>query len=143
MRQGARSLRSPSPLIFLGALLAGAFLVLIGVSLAKEVRRRVLLETHIRQLRADIEARERRIHELRSLLEYLGTDAYVERVARETLSYQKPGEQVVVVPTEATPTPTATTALVPSRPPDPSPARGWFALLFRPFPPPGAVRPPS
>ncbi len=116
--------------MFVGALLAGAFLVLVGISLAQEFRRRYILEQHVRKLRTDIEAREGRIAELRRTLEYLATDAYVERAARQKLNYQKPGENVVVVPR------------APSAAPTPRPEvrgrahppvwRSWFALLFGP-----------
>jgi len=123
-----RLFRRSSPLLFLGAIGTGAFLVLVGLSLVQEFRRRYLLEQHIRALRTDIEAREQHIEELRRLKEYLGTDAYVERVAREKLNYQKPGEQVVVVPEQPRPTPTATPA--PLQTTRTSSAREWFILFF-------------
>lgn len=117
-----------SPLLFLGMLIAGAFLVLIGVSLAQEFRRQILLEQHVRALRTDIEARERRIADLRRLREYLETDAYIERAAREKLNYRKPGEEVVIVPSPPSPTPTP---LPRARGADgPRPARAWFDLYF-------------
>lgn len=122
-------------MIFLGALLAGAFLLLLGVSLAQEVRRRAVLQYHVETLRADIETREKRIAELRGLQEYLATDAYVERAAREKLNYRKPGEIVVVVPTINSPSP-APSLTVPQAA-DAPPWRGWLALLFGP----GSARP--
>lgn len=122
--------RHSSPLLFLGALLAGAFLVLIGVSMAQEFRRRYVLQQHIHALRADIAARESRIQELQRLREYVATDAYVERVAREKFNYQKLGERVVVVPQAPSPSPAP---LLPSgEDPGLSPARAWFLHLFGP-----------
>lgn len=122
--------RPLSPVIFLGALLAGAFLVLVGVSMAQEFRRRYALQQHIGALRADIAGRESRIADLQRLKGYLATDEYVERVAREKLNYQKPGERVVVVPSPPTPSPTP---VLPSRGERTlSPARAWFLRLFGP-----------
>ena len=106
--------------------------MLIGVSMTKEFRRRYVLQQHIYTLRADIAARESRIQELQRLREYVATDAYVERVAREKLNYQKPGERVVVVPQAPSPSPAA---LLPNREESKSsPARAWFLLLFGPSP---------
>lgn len=129
MRESA-SPRRTSPLFFLGALAAGMFLVLVGVSLVQELRRRYLLEQHIQALRATITGREQRVAELKRLKEYLATDAYVERAAREKLNYQKPGEQVVIVPHGATPSPLPSP--VPRTIAGPSPARAWLRLLFGP-----------
>ncbi len=80
------------------AFLAGIAAVFIGVSFAQEVRRRVALQQHVRQLEQDIQIREQRISSLQQFTEYLKTDAYQERAAREKLSYQRPGEHVIVVP---------------------------------------------
>lgn len=124
--------------MFLGMLLTGAFLVLIGVSLVQEFRRQVLLDQHVRALRSEIESRERRIADLRRLREYLETDAFVERAAREKLNYQKPGEHVVIVPSAPSPSPTPPPP--PERDRGPSPARAWFVLFFGP---PRAVSGPA
>lgn len=122
-----------SPLIFLGALAAGAFLVVVGVSMVQEIRRRYVLEQHIRTLRADVAARENRIAELRRLREYLATDDYVERVAREKLNYRRPGERVVVIP--AVPSPSPSPSPQPDEPTSvPPPPRAWFRHLFGPSP---------
>lgn len=122
--------RRASPLLFLGALVAGAFLVLVGASLVQELRRRYLLEQHIQALRSTITAREQRIAELKQLKEYLATDSYVERAAREKLNYQKPGEKVVILPEGPTPTPAPSPS--PRTSLGPSPAHAWLRLLFGP-----------
>lgn len=109
-------------------LLVGAFLVLVGVSLAQEFRRQARLGQQIRQLRADIRGREERITDLRRLREYLETDAFVERAAREKLNYQKPGEAVVVVPSVPVPSPTPRPER--EQPQGPLPPRLWFELYF-------------
>ncbi len=130
MSDSPKPRRRTSPLLFLGALAAGAFLVLVGTSLVQELRRRYLLEQHIQSLRSTITAREQRIAELKRLKEYLATDAYVERTAREKLNYQKPGEKVVILPDGPSPTPTPVPR--PQPVPGPSPARAWLRLLFGP-----------
>lgn len=129
MRESASPRRS-SPLFFLGALAAGTFLVLVGVSLVQELHRRYSLEQQIEELRATITGREQRVAELKRLKEYLATDAYVERAAREKLNYQKPGEHVVIVPEAATPSPAPSPA--PRAALGPSPAHAWLRLLFGP-----------
>jgi cell division protein FtsB len=111
-------------------MLAGIFLVLVGMSLVQELRRRYLLEQQIRALRADIETSERRVQELTEFKRYIATDAYVERVAREKLNYQKTGERVVVLP--ETPPRLFMPEPAPSSPPVSSPARAWLNLLFGP-----------
>lgn len=123
--------RRSSPLFLLGALAAGAFLVLVGASLVQELRRRYLLEQHIQALRSTIDTREQRIAELKRLKEYLATDAYVERAAREKLSYQKPGEHVVIIPQAASPPPSPLPVTA-QAPPGPSPAHAWLRLIFGP-----------
>lgn len=121
-----------SPLIFLGALAAGAFLVVVGVSMVQEIRRRYVLEQHIKTLRTDVAARESRIGELRRLREYLATDDYVERVAREKLNYRRLGERVVVIP--AVPSPSPSPSPQPDEPTSVPPPRAWFRHLFGPSP---------
>lgn len=125
-----RSALRSSPLLLLGTLVAGAFLVLVGVSLAQEFRRQVLLEQHVRSLRREIEERESRLEKLRRGLAYLSTDAYAERAAREKLNYQKPGEKVIVVPEVSAPRPelTVTPTPVPTLPP----WKLWVRHIFGP-----------
>ncbi len=132
MRRASQSVFRSSPVIFIGALLAGAFLVLVSVSLVQEFRRRAVLQQHMQKLRTNIEAREQRIGELKSLQEYLATDAYVERAAREKLNYRKTGEAVVVVPTISSPRP-APSLTVPQTA-ESRPWREWLVLLFGPGP---------
>lgn len=130
LRVVSRLRRSTSPLLVVGGFLAGVFLVFVGVSLVQELRRRYLLEQQIRALKADIEMREQHVQELTELKKYVSTDAYIERVAREKLNYQKSGERVVVLPetSRGQPTPAPSDAA----PPTPSPARAWLKLLFGP-----------
>jgi cell division protein FtsB len=98
--RGSPERRSP---FLLGLAFFGGVLVLfIGISFAQELRRRVILQQHVDRLQQEIHTREDRIANLRKLTEYLKTDAYRERAAREKLNYQRPGENVVVIPESGT-----------------------------------------
>lgn len=122
-----------SPFWVLWAFIAGVVAVFVSVSFVQEVRRRVLLEQHIRNLHQEIQARERRIADLKKLSEYLRTDAYLERAAREKLNYQRPGERVVVVPEADRPGRDAAAASRGAGAQDRhSPARQWWRLFFPP-----------
>ncbi len=54
------------------------------------------LRMEIRQVRAEIADTEARNQELRNELEYLQSDEYIEKVAREELGLVKPGETPVL-----------------------------------------------
>jgi cell division protein FtsB len=57
-------------------------------------------------LRADIGALQERYGRLEALREYLGSDEYIEAVAREQLGLVRQGESsIVVIPTLPSPTP--------------------------------------
>ena len=76
----------------------GIVVVLVAISYAQELRRRVELQQHVSNLKKEITVNNEHIADLRKLLEYLKTDAYIERAAHEKLGYQVVGEHVVVVP---------------------------------------------
>lgn len=61
------------------------------------------LKGEIRQVQAEIAVAEARNEELRRELEYLQSDDYIEKVAREELGLVKPGETPVVFTTEDPP----------------------------------------
>lgn len=73
-------------------------MLFMGISFAQEVRRRLVLKQHVQKLQQEIQTREQRIANLQQLTEYLRTDAYQERAAREKLNYQQPQERVIVIP---------------------------------------------
>jgi cell division protein FtsB len=88
-----------------GALIA----LLIGYLLftaAGDVLRTHRLNRNEDQLRAEIAELQRQHQELQDLRDYLATDDYIERVARQVLGLVKPGETLVVVSSSATPQPT-------------------------------------
>ena len=58
------------------------------------------------QLQRDIRDLERQQGELGAIRDYLQSDEYIERVARDTLGWVRPGESLVIVSSSATPTPT-------------------------------------
>lgn len=72
--------------------------IVVGISFAQEIQRRVALQRHVHQLQEEIQRREEKVATLQQFTEYLKTDAYQERAAREKLNYQRPGENVVVIP---------------------------------------------
>ena len=87
-----------SPLWLVIAFLGGVLVLFMGISFAQEVRRRLVLKQHVQKLQQEIQTREQRIANLQQLTEYLRTDAYQERAAREKLNYQQPQERVIVIP---------------------------------------------
>ena len=58
------------------------------------------------QLQRDIRDLQRQQEELGAIRDYLQSDEYIERVARDTLGWVRPGESLVIVSSNATPTPT-------------------------------------
>jgi len=68
---------------------------------------------------------ERQHRELTAIREYLQTDEYIERVARETLGWVRPGETLVIVSSSVTPTPTPEKDA-------PDQARPWWEAIYQP-----------
>lgn len=81
-----------------GAFLVGVAAVLVSISYGQELRRRVELQKHVSNLRSEINENNQKIADLRKLLEYLKTDAYIERAAHEKLGFMAPGEHAIIVP---------------------------------------------
>lgn len=79
---------------------AGIVSLFILVSLAQEMNRRLQVQREIQKLQQDVQALERNVIGLENLNQYFRTDAYQERLAREKLNYQAPGEKVVLIPEE-------------------------------------------
>ena len=84
---------------FLGVSLA--LLVLIGVSLIKELSRSYQINKEIGQLQAEIVFLEGEQGGLADFVEYLKTDHYFEEQARIKLGLKAPGEKVVVLTDQA------------------------------------------
>lgn len=71
---------------------------------SREVTLRVRFTKQVNDLKQQIISLQQQQNNLSSLIEYLGTDAYLESEARKKLSMRKPGEQLVVVPDANKPT---------------------------------------
>ncbi|MEX1997559.1 MAG: septum formation initiator family protein [Candidatus Andersenbacteria bacterium] len=84
------------PKIVIGVALVITILLL--VSLAQEMNRRLQVQREVQRLQQEVQALERDIIGLDNLNQYFRTDAYQERLAREKLNYQAPGEKVVLIP---------------------------------------------
>jgi cell division protein DivIC len=63
-------------------------------------------DNQVAQLQTQIDSMSSQYDRLRALKQYLQSDDYVEKAAREQLGLVKPGETgIVVVPTQPSPTP--------------------------------------
>lgn len=87
------------PRLVIGVTVVVAVFVLL--SLVQEMNRRIQIQREVRQLEAQAEEMQRTITSLENLNQYFRTDDYQERLAREKLNYQAPGEKVVLIPDEA------------------------------------------
>lgn len=112
---------------FLITLLLTGLLVLLSFPLTRNYRQKRSIEREIKGLEEEAKALEHKNSNLKSVIEYMQSDQFVEKEARTKLNYQKPGESVVVV--EGRPGQSATT------PTDP--------LFFDVPPVPTATTPPQ
>lgn len=106
----------------------GIMLIFLLVSLAQEMNRRLQVQREVQKLQREVQTMQRTIIGLENLNQYFRTDAYQERLAREKLNYQAPGEKVVLIPDAAT---TATREATTSATPDnvSIPLRWWRAFF--------------
>lgn len=87
------------PKLIIGVTVIVALTVLL--SLAQEMNRRFQIQREVRRLETEVADMQRTITQLENLNQYFRTDDYQERLAREKLNYQAPGEKVVLIPDEA------------------------------------------
>lgn len=107
--------------IVLATLVVGYFLfAAIGDTLLSQ--RLSQDEQGLRQEIADLQRQQSRLEAIR---EYLRTDEYIEGIARRVLGLVRPGETLVTVTSNATPTPTEGTSE------ETQPGR-WWEQLFGP-----------
>lgn len=111
----------------IGAVVA-AIVLLLFVSLAQEMNRRWQVQRQIEELETQVNDMQRNVTHLQNLNQYFRTDDYQERLAREKLGYQAPGEKVVLIPenvaqaaTQAQPDDRPTPVGIPER---------WWRLFF-------------
>lgn len=74
--------------------------VLIALNVTEETYRRYQIQKEIEDLRAQAEKKERDNQKLQGLIQYLKTDDFQEREAKEQLSLQKEGEKVMIIKEE-------------------------------------------
>jgi len=72
-------------------------IVAISVPLARNLSKQYEVNQEIEQLEKEINRLDRKNKELKNLIDYLETDQFVDRQAREGLNFKKPGEEVVVI----------------------------------------------
>jgi len=74
------------------------FQVILIVSLVKNIQLSLNSRGRVDDLQAQKEGLEQEKEKLQAQLEYVKSDYYLEKVAREELQLTKPGETVVIVP---------------------------------------------
>ena len=85
------------PLFTGRAMLLGALILLLALTLAGPVRQYLAGRAQLVQLAAEGRDLDRRAAELQQELERQGDPAYAERQARERLTYVLPGDRLVIV----------------------------------------------
>jgi cell division protein FtsL len=77
--------------------IAVGIIVVISLGVAQETYRREQIQKEIEDLRVQAEKKERENQKLQGLIDYFQTSDFKEKEAKETLSVQKEGENVVLV----------------------------------------------
>ncbi|WP_116449790.1 FtsB family cell division protein [Blastococcus litoris] len=85
------------PLVTGRAVLLGALVLLLALTLAGPIRQYLAGQAELEQLAAEGEELDARAADLREQLERQADPAYAERQARERLTYVLPGDRLVVV----------------------------------------------
>jgi len=107
----------------------GVVALFVVMSLVQEMNRRWQVQREVRQLEEQANEMQQAVTQLENLNQYFRTDDYQERLAREKLNYQAPGEKVVLIPDE---TRTATAeAATPAEAPMSIPEK-WWRIFFVP-----------
>ena len=94
----------------------------IALSLAYPLREYVAQRSQIAQLQEERARMEENVHELRSRVQALGTDEYIEREARLRLHYQYPDETAYIVVRPESEAESGVEA---------GPGEPWFTALWR------------
>ena len=111
--------------ILFGGIIVVAILL---VSLAQEMNRRWQIQREVQQLDAQVRDAEKTTIELENLNQYFRTDDFQERLAREKLNYQAPGEKLILIPAGEEPVDEAAQAEEEERL-RPNPEK-WWRLFF-------------
>jgi len=70
----------------------------LGLVLTKTIYKKYQLNQEIESLRTEIDKMDKKEQELTKLIDYLGSQSYLEKEAREKLNLKKEGESVLMVP---------------------------------------------
>lgn len=76
--------------------------ILLGLAAGKSFLKKYQINREIKNLEAEINKLESSNRELSDLIQYLNSDFFVEQEARLKLGLQKPGEKVMVIPSQTT-----------------------------------------
>jgi len=125
------------PLKRSGSHIIAIVMLLLMLSLVIHFVNQVLQSAHLTVQREELEAEvaqlEAETQHLLGAVEYVESDLYVERVAREELGYAREGE-TVVLPLFVAPTPTSlpkrSEAEIPPPPPPQPNWQGWWESFF-------------
>lgn len=77
---------------------AAVIVIILLVSLAQEMNRRLQVQREVVKLEQQVQQVEKNVIELENLNQYFRTPDFQERLAREKLNFQAPGEQAVYLP---------------------------------------------
>ena len=128
-RRGLTSISLAQVMAFIGLILAGYFIV----GFARVAVMAHQLKNEKAQLQAEVAAIDRDIAELEAKKEYVQSDEYVERAAREELKMSREGDQVFapVFETSENKSDLSQAELrEPAAPVSKEPWQAWFELLF-------------
>jgi len=95
---------------------ASLFLVMFSVLLYRAYLKKQAVEGDMRRLEENITRAEEKNRELSRLLAYFSDPQHLENEAKLRLNLKKPGENVLIVPPESTPSPTPSSTPEPERP---------------------------
>jgi len=82
---------------------AAIVVLFLLVSLASELNRRLQIQREVQRLEEDVDELNKDVVELANLNKYFRSADFQERLAREKLNYNAPGEEVILIPEEAQP----------------------------------------
>ena len=74
-----------------------AVIIFLGVTNWRINQRRIQLASQLEAIKKEVEAAEQKNQKLKSEAAQVGTQDYIEKVAREQLNLKAPGEEVVIV----------------------------------------------
>lgn len=121
----------PRTIVIIAAIVS----IFLLASLAQEVNRRWQVQREVARLSEEVREMEHQVVQLDNLNKYFATEDYQERVAREQLNYQAPGENVVLIPDPPEEVAVASSEVTEPQQPLSIPEKWWqvFFVDERPF----------